>query len=74
MAAIATIIKKRVILRVFAKLVGLGMLYLIPTLCLDYSNTNKDDVKTNLNIQICFLRFCVGIGFTVLTTSEKQEL
>ena len=74
MAAITKIIKNRVILRAFFKLAGLGKLFLLPTLCLDYSNTNEDDVKTNLNIQICFLRFCFGIGFTVLKASEKQEL
>lgn len=74
MAAIAKIIKNRIILRAFFKLAGIGTLFLLPTLCLDYSNTNINDVKMNVNIQIYFLRFCVGIGMTVLTTSDEQGL
>lgn len=74
MAAITKIIKNRIILRAFFKLAGIGTLFLLPTICLDYSNNNKDDIKANLNIQINFLRFCVGIGMTILTASEEQEL
>ena len=74
MAAITKIIKNRIILRAFFKLAGTGTLFLLPTLCLDYSNTNINDVKININIQISFLRFCVGIGITILTSSEEHGL
>lgn len=74
MAAIAKIIKNRIILRAFFKLAGIGTFFLLPTLCLDYSNINTNDVKANLNIQIYFLRFCIGIGMTIITKSEDQRL
>lgn len=73
MAAITKIIKNRIILRAFFKLAGTGTLFLLPTLYLDYC-TNINDVKININIQISFLRFCVGIGITILTSSEEHGL
>ncbi len=74
MAAVTSIIKNKVILRAFIKRAGQSKLYLIPTLCLDYSNEHEESVRISLNIQIVMLCVSVGLGITILNDSEKQEL
>lgn len=72
-ASIAFYNSKR-IFRLYWKQAGLGVLFLLPAIALDYGNVHTKDVRFTLDIKIYFLRFCVGIGITLMKKSEEQEL
>lgn len=62
------------IFRIFYKQAGLGVLFILPAVALDYGNVHTKDIRFTLDIKIYFLRFCVGLGITLMKKSEKQEL
>lgn len=62
------------IFRIFYKQAGLGVLFVLPAVALDYGNVHTKDIRFTLDIKIYFLRFCVGLGITLMKESERQEL
>lgn len=75
MASISKIIRKRVIVHAYASAVAKGILYVVPTLRLDWrQKIYSDDVKFALDIVLSILKLNIGTGITVISNKKEQEL